>query len=78
MKFKAKDLIYVVWDYEHITKERISYVEKGYYIVDDSYADDKNSFGKLVEAKTYARKLLDKHILKVSRFIDNVKPKLDT
>ena len=79
MKFKAKDIIYVVWTYEHITKERIICVDKTDYVVDDCcYANDENSFTKLSEAKIYARELLDKYILRVSKIIDNAKPKLDT
>ena len=79
MKFKVKDIIYIVWDYEHITKEKIQCIDEVDYIVYDyCLSNDKNSFAKLNEAKAYARKLLDKHILKVSKYIDNVKPKLNS
>lgn len=79
MKFKAKDIVYVVWSCEHISKDKIYCEDKDYYILEDgTYARYENTFAKLSEAKTYARELLDKYNLEVSKYINNVKPTLDT
>lgn len=79
MKFKENDIVYVVWRCDFITKEKISYADKDlncYFTENIKYIDDENVFKKLSIAKVYARKLLDKRILKVSKYIDNVNPKL--
>lgn len=78
MKFKEKDIVYVVWSCENIEKHKISRLFKDFYELDDGEdANEEDVFKKLSEAKVYARELLDKYILRVSKFIDNVKPKLE-
>ncbi len=78
MKFKVKNIIYVVWDYEHITKERIQSIDKDFYIIDDCYANDKNSFATLKEAKIYAKNQLNDYYYKINKYITDTDPKLDT
>ena len=79
MKFKPKDTVYVVWSCEFICKQKIFCVEKDYYIFEDqSYGIEEDTFKKLSDAKVYARGLLDDYILKTSKYIDNIRPTLDS
>ena len=77
MKFKEKDIVYVVWSCENIEKHKISRLFKDFYeLADGEDANEEDVFKRLSEAKTYARDLLDKYILKTNKYINNVRPKL--
>lgn len=77
MKFKKGDIVYVVWDCDDITKERILSIDGNCYVTENhSYSDDKDTFAVLKEARLYARELLDEYIFETSKYIDNIKPLL--